>query len=58
MRDDLLTLQEAAAYLKQSPGWLQKRVNRGGPANIKLGKQRYYTREALDAYIESCWLKA
>lgn len=52
MREDLLTLQEAAAYLGVSRSWLnQHQASGDGPVRTKLGRVRYLRRD-LDAYIE------
>ncbi len=52
--DELLTVQEAAEYLRKSKSWLdQGRVYGFGPSFIKLRGSIFYSRADLDAYIDA-----
>lgn len=42
----LMTVQEAAKYLRMSEGWLYS----SGIPHVKLGRRRLYRREDLDAH--------
>jgi hypothetical protein len=47
-----MTVSEAAAYLRRSPSFLNKRrVSGGGPAYLKLGASVLYERRALDQWL-------
>ena len=46
--DGLLTVQEAAEYLKMSPNWLYG----SGIPFVRLGRRRLYRRADLDSFIE------
>lgn len=49
---DRMTVPEAAAYVRRSASFLNKRrVYGGGPAYIKLGASVLYERSALDAWL-------
>jgi excisionase family DNA binding protein len=37
-KDELLTLEEAAAFLKVSKSWIYERTRRGAIPHLKLGK--------------------
>ena len=52
--DELLTTQQAAAYLVLSPRTLEKwRVTGEGPPFVKLGRRVAYRREDLREWVES-----
>lgn len=49
---DRLTVSEAAAYIRRSSSFLNKRrVYGGGPEYIKLGASVLYDRRALDSWL-------
>lgn len=47
--DDLLSVKEAAALLRMSPGWLYG----SGIPYVRCGRSRRYRRNDLLSYIES-----
>jgi excisionase family DNA binding protein len=47
-RDGLLSVKEAAAYLKMSPNWLYS----SGIPFARLGRRRLYRRRDLDSFVE------
>lgn len=54
MTVELLTVDEAAQELNLSASWLNKlRLKGEGPSFIRLGRLVRYTREDLEAWIES-----
>jgi excisionase family DNA binding protein len=49
-----MTTQEAGAYLKLSPRWLEElRVIGGGPLYLKPGKRVLYRKDLLDEWAEA-----
>lgn len=58
IRDGLLTLDEAAAYLQIAPGTLKHWALAKKVEYVKLSKFMCFTRPALDRYIESQTVKA
>jgi len=59
MTSNLLTVQEAAQYLRCGVSTLNKlRVTGGGPVFVKIGARVLYEREALDRYIAKCRRKS
>jgi len=52
---DLMTHEEAAAYLRIPAGSLYQWISRGRPAprSVRLGRYRRYRKADLDAFIES-----
>ena len=48
VQDGLLSVRDAADYLKMSPGWL---YNSGIPF-VRLGRSRRYRHADLDSYVE------
>lgn len=50
MREDLMTISQAAEYLGVSESYLYRRVD---PPKFKLGRRNFYKQEALDAYIDA-----
>jgi hypothetical protein len=49
---DRLTVSEAAAYIRRSPSFLNKRrVYGGGPDFLKLGSSVLYQRDSLDRWL-------
>jgi hypothetical protein len=52
-REDILTTDEAARYMRASKSWLDKARNTGqGPAFVRRGARVYYLRQDLDHYID------
>lgn len=47
-RDGLLSVKEAATYLKMSPNWLYG----SGIPFARLGRRRLYRRTDLDSFVE------
>lgn len=47
-QDGLLSVRDAADYLKMSPGWLYY----SGIPFVRLGRSRRYRRGDLDSYVE------
>lgn len=50
----LLSLAEAAAYLRVTQDWLRIKAARGEIASRKVGRARRFTQADLDGYIDSC----
>lgn len=51
-RDQLLTIEEAAKYLRTTPSTLRYWQGIGkGPRSFKLGVRRLYRQSALDQFI-------
>ena len=52
--DELLTTDEAAAYLRTPPStlayWRSKRV---GPLHVRVGRRVLYTRSALEQFVKA-----
>jgi hypothetical protein len=55
-QSDLLTVKEAAGYLRMSQGWLRAHSTPNGPDPrvpvIRLGKRLVFKRASLDRFIE------
>lgn len=51
LRDGLLTLEEAATYLKIARGTLKNWVSEKRIEHVKVGKLIRFRKEALDRYI-------
>ena len=49
-RCELLTTEEAAAYLNRKPSWVRQVLRHTIPV-VKIGQQVRYERRELDAYI-------
>jgi len=53
LQNTYMTTQEAGAYLKLSPRWLEElRVIGGGPLYLKTGKRVVYRKDRLDGWAE------
>lgn len=52
-REGLLTLKEAAAYLRIAPGTLKHWALQGRIDYAKVGKSMMFTQQMLDDYIAS-----
>ena len=52
-REDLLTTDEAAAFLKISPATLQRLARAGRIPAVKVGKLWRFRKAALDAWLDS-----
>ena len=51
--DELLTLAEAAAFLKVPKSWIYERTRSGGIPHLKLGKYLRFPRADLLQWIET-----
>jgi excisionase family DNA binding protein len=52
IQHDILTIEGACKFLKISKSTLQRRTNKGLP-HTKDGKQVYYSRKAITAYLKA-----
>jgi excisionase family DNA binding protein len=52
--DQLLTVEEAAAYLRVTEGSIYQRVARGQIPYLKMGRLLRFWRSSLEAYIRDC----
>ena len=51
---DLMSHEEAVAYLRVPPGTLYQWISRGRPAPLmRLGRYRRYRQADLDAFLEA-----
>lgn len=48
----LLSLEEAAAYLGRTPAWLAGAARRGEIPSRKVGRKRAFTEDDLTTYLE------
>jgi excisionase family DNA binding protein len=53
-RDEVLTVQEAAYYLKVTVNSMYQRVARREIRHLKMGRLLRFRKSDLDAFLESC----
>lgn len=52
-RDDLLTVDEAAAIIQVTPRWLHARIARGELPAVEVGGKRHVREADLNAWVEA-----
>lgn len=52
---DILTVPEAARYLRCSPATVQRSLHKGQLPGVKVGRQWRLSRPALNAYLRGTW---